>query len=174
METEYEIKGLLQTLKETGIKGVMKYSNVIILNHLMERGILPETRDKLVKSLKENTVMSYGEIMSLITEHERWKKYLPSYTHQLNRKLDRINEEYDTVRPYQYVGHRLIGLVKHPSDRDFINIMDGLKGGNTLLGRINTNTWSVTWSNINIEPEISSWIKEHIHDLKKEELLNII
>ena len=28
---EYEIEGILQTLKETGLKGIMKFSDVLVL-----------------------------------------------------------------------------------------------------------------------------------------------
>ena len=47
---EYEIDGLIQTMKETGIKGLMKYTDVLVLNHMMERGWIPpiEKRDKPV------------------------------------------------------------------------------------------------------------------------------
>ena len=38
---EYEIDGLVQTLKESGIKGIMKYTDVLVLNHMMERGGYP-------------------------------------------------------------------------------------------------------------------------------------
>mgnify|MGYP007043460235 CR=1 FL=1 len=43
METinEHEIDGLIQTMKETGIKGLMKYTDVLVLNHMMERGWIP-------------------------------------------------------------------------------------------------------------------------------------
>ena len=37
---EYEIEGLLQTLKEPGIKGIMEWSDVLVLNHLQERGYI--------------------------------------------------------------------------------------------------------------------------------------
>jgi hypothetical protein len=35
---EYEIDGLILTLKETGLKGWSKYMDVISLNHIIERG----------------------------------------------------------------------------------------------------------------------------------------
>ena len=38
---EYEIDGLIQTMKEMGIKGLMKYQDVLVLNHMMERGWIP-------------------------------------------------------------------------------------------------------------------------------------
>ena len=38
---EYEVDGLIQTLKESGIRGIMKYTDVLVLNHMMERGGFP-------------------------------------------------------------------------------------------------------------------------------------
>lgn len=32
---ENEIDGLIQPMKETGIKGLMKYTDVLVLNHMM-------------------------------------------------------------------------------------------------------------------------------------------
>ena len=51
---EHEIDGLIQTMRETGIKGLMKYTDVLVLNHMMERGWIPpiEKRDELIKTLK--------------------------------------------------------------------------------------------------------------------------
>ena len=51
---EYEIDGLIQTMKEMGIKGLMKYQDVLVLNHMMERSWIPNIneRDKLIKTLK--------------------------------------------------------------------------------------------------------------------------
>ena len=64
---EYEIDGLIQTMKETGIKGLMKYTDVLVLNHMMERGWVPDInkRDELIKTLKDNSEMEYNEIMNL-------------------------------------------------------------------------------------------------------------
>jgi len=44
---EHEIEGVLQTIKETWLKGIMKYSDVLVLNHLIERGFVSEKRDEL-------------------------------------------------------------------------------------------------------------------------------
>ena len=41
---EYEIDGLIQTMKETGIKGLMKYTDVLVLNHMMEQYIVNSTQ----------------------------------------------------------------------------------------------------------------------------------
>ena len=60
---EYEIEGLIQTLKEMGIKGLMKWSDVLVYNHLLERQFLPENRQEQINILKNQTDMSYGQIM---------------------------------------------------------------------------------------------------------------
>ena len=89
---EYEIDGLIQTMKEMEIKGLMKYQDV--LNHMMERSWIPNIneRDKLIKTLKENTDMGYGEITNLLQRYNEWKRYLPSYSLGLNQKLDSIKK----------------------------------------------------------------------------------
>ena len=84
---EYEIEGLLQTLKELGIKGIMEWSDVLVLNHLQERGFIPSERDKVINVLKEQTDMSYGQIVELLQRYDKWKVVLPSYSLGLNLKL---------------------------------------------------------------------------------------
>ena len=49
----FEIDGLVQTLKETGIKGLMKYTDVLVLNHMCERGWISSERDKMIKLSKK-------------------------------------------------------------------------------------------------------------------------
>ena len=143
---EHEIIGLMKTLKETGIKGVMKYSTVIVINHLQERGILPQNREQLVKSLKQNTEMTYTEVMSTVIELERWKKYLPTYTLELNQKLDRINIEMNTIVPFKYIGNRLVGITQNPNKRNEYQIYDGMGKTLILLGTINTDEWNINWN----------------------------
>jgi hypothetical protein len=81
METinEHEIDGLIQTMRETGIKGLMKYTDVLVLNHMMERGWIPpiEKRDELIKTLKGESDMEYNKIMNLIQRYDEWRKFYP-------------------------------------------------------------------------------------------------
>ena len=44
---EYEVDGLIQTLKESGIRGIMKYTDVLVLNHMMERGWIPNINERI-------------------------------------------------------------------------------------------------------------------------------
>ena len=76
---EYEVDGLIQTLKESGIRGIMKYTDVLVLNHMMERGWIPNIneRDKVIKFLKENTDLEYSDITKLLQRYNEWKRYLP-------------------------------------------------------------------------------------------------
>jgi len=163
---EYEIEGLMRTLKELGIKGIMENTDVIVLNHIIERGYIPHHREGIISSLKENTDMEYGEIMDLINKWDRWKKYLPSYSLKLNQKLDNINREMNSIVPFRYVGDRLIGFVENKNNE--IDVLDGLGNHHILLGTINKNTWSINWNPYwVINPDVNRYVVGEIKRLKE-------
>ena len=163
---EYEIEGLMRTLKELGIKGIMENTDVIVLNHIIERGYIPHHREGIISSLKENTDMEYGEIMELINKWDRWKKYLPSYSLKLNQKLDNINREMNSIVPFRYVGDRLIGFVENKNNG--IDVLDGLGNHHILLGTINKNTWSINWNPYwVINPDVNRYVVGEIKRLKE-------
>ena len=173
METinEHEIDGLIQTMKETGIKGLMKYTDVLVLNHMMERGWIPpiEKRDELIKTLKSESDMEYNEIMNLIQRYDEWRKFLPSYSLRLNQNLDGINKRMNSVIPFKYVGNspnkRLIGFVDEGSD---ISIYDGIGKNLILLGSVDKKSWSISWGgNSLLQQEHSSYITSSVRELKK-------
>ena len=163
---EYEIEGLMRTLKELGIKGIMENTDVIVLNHIIERGYIPHHREGIISSLKENTDMEYGEIMDLINKWDRWKKYLPSYSLKLNQKLDKINREMNSIVPFRYVGDRLIGFVENKEKG--IDVLDGLGNHHILLGTINKENWSINWNPYwVINPYVNRYVVGEIKRLKE-------
>lgn len=172
---EYEIDGLIQTMKETGIKGLMKYTDVLVLNHMMERGWIPpiEQRDELIKTLKDNSDMEYNEIMNLIQRYNEWRKFLPSYSLRMNQNLDGINKRMNSVIPFKYVGNspnkRLIGFVVEGND---INIYDGIGNKLILLGSVNNKSWSISWGNNSLlQQEHTSYITSSVRKLKEQKIL---
>ena len=163
---EYEIEGLMRTLKELGIKGIMENTDVIVLNHIIERGYIPHHREGIISSLKENTDMEYGEIMDLINKWDRWKKYLPSYSLKLNQKLDNLNREMNSIVPFRYVGDRLIGFVENKEKG--IDVLDGLGNHHILLGTINKENWSINWNPYwVINPDVNRYVVGEIKRLKE-------
>jgi len=177
METinEHEIDGLIQTMRETGIKGLMKYTDVLVLNHMMERGWIPpiEKRDKLIKTLKGESDMEYNEIMNLIQRYDEWRKFLPSYSLRLNQNLDGINKRMNSIIPFKYVGNspnkRLIGFVDEGSD---INIYDGIGKNLILLGSVDKKSWSISWgSNSLLQQEHTSYITSSVRKLKEQTIV---
>ena len=82
----YEIDGLIQTLKETGINGILKYTDVLVLNHMCERNWIPSDRDGIIKTLKEKTNMDYKDITNLLNRYNEWEtissivQLIPQYT----------------------------------------------------------------------------------------------
>ena len=172
---EYEIDGLIQTMKETGIKGLMKYTDVLVLNHMMERGGIPpiEQRDELIKTLKGESDMEYNEIMNLIQRYNEWRNYLPSYSLRLNQNLDGINKRMNSVIPFQYIGNspnkRLIGFVDEGKK---INIYDGIGKNLMLLGSVDKKDWSINWgTHPLLQQEHTSYITSSVRKLKKRKWL---
>ena len=166
---EYEIDGLILTLKETGLKGWSKYMDVISLNHVIERGFLPSERNQLIEVLKRETEMTYGEITNLITRFDEWKRYLPSYNLSLNEKLDSINKRMNSVIPFRWIdkgqNKRLIGFV---NEGDFITCYDG--SGNHLMKvcDIDKSKWNISWNNyLVIPPHHQHYIIGEVKNLKK-------
>ena len=168
---EYEIEGLLQTMKETGINGIMRYSDVITLSHMMERSWIPSIneRDKLIQTLKENTDMSYGDITKLLQRYNEWKKYLPSYSLGLNEKLNSINKKMNSVVPFKWIpssgGKKLIGFVNEGNQ---IVVYDG--GGNHLMKvcDIDKKNWSINWNKyLNLHPHHQHYVVGEVRNLKE-------
>ena len=172
---EHEIDGLIQTMKEMGIKGLINYQDVLVLNHMMERGWIPpiEKREELIKTLKDESDMEYNEIMNLLNRYNKWKSVLPSYSLRLNQKLDSINKRMNSVIPFQYVGNspnkRLIGFVDEGKD---ISIYDGMGKNLILLGSVDKKSWSISWGTHSLlQQEHSSYITSSVRKLKEQKIV---
>ena len=165
---QHEIEGILQTLKETGLKGIMKFSDILVINHLVERGFISDKRDELIKILKDESGLDYGDIMTLINKFEDWKKYLPSYSLRLNQNLDGINKRMNSVIPFKYIGNspnkRLIGFVDEGNE---ISIYDGIGKHLMKLGSVDKKKWSIVWNKHPLlQQEHSSYITSSVRKLK--------
>ena len=172
---EFEIDGLIQTMRGLGINGLMKYTDVLVLNHMMERGWIPpiEQRDELIKTLKDESDMEYNEIMNLLQRYSEWMKYLPSYSLRLNQNLDSINKRMNSVIPFKYIGNspnkRLIGFVDEGKD---INSYDGIGKNLMLLGSVDKKSWSINWgTHPLLQQEHTSYITSSVRELKKRKWL---
>ena len=172
---EHEIDGLIQTMKEMGIKGLMKYQDVLVLNHMINRKWIPpiEKRDELIKTLKDESDMEYNQIMNLINRYGEWKSVLPSYSLRLNQNLDGLNKRMNSVIPFQYIGNspnkRLIGFVVEGSD---INIYDGIGNKLILLGSVDKKSWSISWGNNSLlQQEHTSYITSSVRKLKEQKIV---
>jgi hypothetical protein len=165
---EYEIEGLLQTLNELGIKGIMEWSDVLVLNHLQERGFIPSERDKVINVLKEQTDMSYGQIVELLQRYDKWKVVLPSYSLGLNLKLDSVNKMFNSVVPFRWLGtgpnKKLIGIVKEGKE---YTIYDNTGKHPMLVGKVNER-FSIVWNNyVKLTTPQSKYIIDEVKRLKE-------
>jgi hypothetical protein len=170
---EHEIEGILQTLKETGLKGIMKYSDILVLNHLIERGFVSDKRDELIKTLKDNSDLEYNYIMNLINKYEDWKRFLPSYSLRLNQNIDSINKRVNSLIPFKYIGKspnkRLIGFVDEGKQ---ITVYDGIGKHLMKLGDVDKKKWSIIWNEHPLlQQDHRSYITSSIRKLKEQNWL---
>ncbi len=170
---QYEIDGLTQTLKETGLKGWSKFMDVISLNHLVERGFVPSKRPELIEILKRDTEMTYGEITTLLNRYDEWKRFLPSYSLGLNSKLDSINKRMNSVIPFRWIDNsRLIGFV---SEGDNVVVYDG--SGNHLMKicDIRKKKWDILWNDyVKLSVPQQQYILSEVNNLKEINWSNIL
>lgn len=173
---EYEIDGLVQTLRETGLRGWSKYMDVISLNHLIERGFVPDRRNELIETLKRDTEMSYGDITTLLNRYDEWKKFLPSYSLGLNSKLDSINKRMNSVVPFKWIDNhsnkKLLGFV---NEGENVVVYDGT--GNHLMKvcEISKKKWDIMWNDyVKLTVPQQQYIIGEIKNLKKINWSNIL
>lgn len=162
---DFEIESFYQVLRETGIKGVMEWSDVLMLNHLIERGFIPHHREGIIQSLRENTDMDFQSIMDLHRRFTKMKSSLPSYSLKLNQKMDKINMMYESDVPFEMVGNRMMGIVK---EENGFGIYDGLGEHMIKLGSVDNTDYTINWnSNWLLQPEQLRWTVKKVRDIKK-------
>jgi len=162
---DFEIESFYQVLRETGIKGVMEWSDVLMLNHLIERGFIPHHREGIIQSLRENTDMDFQSIMDLHHRFTKMKSSLPSYSLKLNEKLDKINMMYESDVPFEMVGNRMMGIIK---EENGFGIYDGLGENMIKLGSVDNVDYTINWnSNWLLQPEQLRWSVKKVREIKK-------
>ena len=163
----YEWNLWLEIMKEKGYN-VLKYSQEIVLDFLIQRGHLKDQREDIIRTLRENTEMSTSEIMELIQNHSRIKSTLPSITLPINQRLDKINREMNSIVPFRKVGDRLIGFVPNETNDNLIDVLDGMGNHHIHLGTINKKDWTIRWNTYwVIQPDLNRYVVGEIRTLKE-------
>ena len=163
----YEWNLWLEIMNEKGYD-VLKYSQEIVLDFLIQRGHLKDQREDIIRTLRENTEMSTSEIMELIQNHSRIKSTLPSITLPINQRLDKINREMNSIVPFRKVGDRLIGFVPNETNDNLIDVLDGMGNHHIHLGTINKKEWTIRWNTYwVIEPDLNRYVVGEIRTLKE-------
>ena len=163
----YEWNLWLEIMNEKGYD-VLKYSQEIVLDFLIQRGHLKDQREDIIRTLRENTEMSTSEIMELIQNHSRIKSTLPSITLPINQRLDKINREMNSIVPFRQVGDRLIGFVPNETNDNLIDVLDGMGNHHIHLGTINKKDWTIRWNTYwVIQPDLNRYVVGEIRTLKE-------
>ena len=146
---------LLEVVKDKrGMKHALKYSQEYILNFLIERGVLSESREKLIQELRNNTNYEPREIMELINSYFKWREALPEFSLRINQRLDEASERYGTE--FQKVGKKVLGIIK----RDNQNLVVDVSGINEMV-LAEVNNQGITWKNNQISTPEMRWVVEN-------------
>jgi len=146
---------LLEVVKDKrGMKHALKYSQEYILNFLIERGILSESREKLIQELRNNTNYEPREIMELINSYFKWKEALPEFSLRINQRLDEASERYGTH--FEKVGKKVLGIIQ----RDNQNLVVDVSGINEMV-LAEVNNQGITWKNNEISTPEMRWVVEN-------------
>ena len=145
---------LLEVVKDKrGMKHALKFSREYILNFLIERGVLSETREKLIQELRNNTNYESREIMELVNSYFKWRETLPEFNLQQNLRIDEASERYGTE--FQKVGNKLLGFIR----RDNTNLVIDVSGVNEMV-IAEVNNQGINWRNNQISSPEMRWIVE--------------
>jgi ribosomal protein L9 len=146
---------LLEVVKDKrGMKHALKYSQEYILNFLIERGVLSESREKLIQELRNNTNYEPREIMELINSYFKWKEALPEFSLRINQRLDEASERYGTH--FEKVGKKVLGIIQ----RDNQNLVVDVSGINEMV-LAEVNNQGITWKNNEISTPEMRWVVEN-------------
>ena len=146
---------LLEVVKDKrGMKHALKFSREYILNFLIERGVLSETREKLIQELRNNTNYEPREIMELINSYFKWKEALPEFSLRINQRLDEASERYGTH--FEKVGKKVLGIIQ----RDNQNLVVDVSGINEMV-LAELNNQGITWKNNEISTPEMRWVVEN-------------
>jgi hypothetical protein len=81
----------------------MEYTDVFVINHLLERGVIHNPTDSGIKSYLIENGIPPRETQELLNKYKRWKEVLPEYSFSLNEKLHKTQLMYESnsVVPFQ-------------------------------------------------------------------------
>lgn len=165
---KHEIDSLEMVLKEGGLNLWSKFKEEISTLHLIERGYLPSEKNKLVEVLKKNTEMDYSSILNLINRCDSIKSHFPSYSIELNEKLNRINQDKNVKVPFEWIGRgsdkKLIGIV---DEGKTLTIYDRTGVHPIKVGDILKMDYSINWNHyVKLNTPQQKYIVDKVKELK--------
>ena len=164
----YEIDSLKQVIKEGGIPFWSRFIEELSILHTIERGYLPSGRDELIKILKEHTDWDYSKIVDLVNRVKSFESKFPSYNLKMNEKLLKVQNTYNQILPFQWVGERsnrkMIGIVNEGGKK---SIYEHSGNHPLLIGTLNQDL-SISWNNyVQLTTPQQKYIVDEVKKLKQ-------
>jgi hypothetical protein len=154
-------EGLLElSIEQQGMKYTIENSDVLLLWHMTQRGVVKNNHDDLIRFLMGN---GYDSVKSLemVKRFKIVEKDLGNYSLRTQVKLDTANKFLNPVVRFEQIDDRHLGVVK---DTNGYEVMDISTGNQVIIARIQEG---INWMNQNLTPKQMMWIKEVGKTLKQ-------
>lgn len=153
-------EGLLGlSLDQQGVKYTIENSDVLLLWHMTQRGVVKNNQSDLVKYLMMN---GYDSVQSLemVKRFKKIEKDLGNYSWKTQARLNNANTILNPTIRFEQVDDRHLGVVKEGKG---YKILDISMGTQNVVARIESG---INWMNTNFTPNQMMWIKEVGRGLK--------
>lgn len=147
-------EGLLElSIEQQGMKYTIENSDVLLLWHMTQRGIVRNNHDDLIKFLLRS---GYDSVKSLemVKRFKIVEKDLGNYSFKTQSKLDRANKLLNPSVRFEQIEDRHLGVLK---DERGYEVVDISTGSQVIIARIQEG---INWMNQNLTPKQMMWIKE--------------
>lgn len=157
----FNYEGVLELLEEKyGTKFMLDNADLFYLWYCIERKIIKENRDDMIKYLKENHIMDTRMIMSTVSRYYQFKEHLPHMNWKQQSRLDRGNQYLNPVVPFQKVGRRMLGIIDD-NNNESLSVVDISEGRENKVAVI-FKTGGVSWRNDNLHPSEMRWVVDKV------------
>tara|TARA_R110000868_G_scaffold175781_2_gene413002 strand:- start:4863 stop:5393 length:531 start_codon:yes stop_codon:yes gene_type:complete len=156
----FNYQGLLEILEEkNGKKFVMKNADLFYLWYCVQRKMVKENREMMIKYLSENNILDDNRsILETVDRYFKVKNILPELNEPQQRRLDKGNQLLNPVVPFQKIGNRMLGIID--SNNESYSVVDISEGRENKVA-ILFKKGGISWRNDNLHPFEMKWILEH-------------
>lgn len=165
----FNYQALLEIIEEQqGKTFMMENADLLYLYYCIQRKVIPEKRELLIKHLRENRILDDSrDILSTVDRYYKFRNLLPDLNFVQQERLDRNNQYLNPIVPFQPIGNKMLGIIEQ--NKESYSVIDISEGKENTVAII-FKKGGISWRDNNLHPFEMKWILEQSKnkkDLKK-------